>query len=191
MRKAAELKAFYRIVGGDISALPVLHLATNHTIANIGNTWNTRTTPGGGGPKFHSSVRIDLRYASKIRNDKEVVGVLCRVVIEKNRLCPPWKEVRLAIPFYEPISRASGLIPVLLNLGILTMVGNFLHYEGKKTGLHAYKDKDKVLQQDEEGERLLDQIPEILEAADTWLADQAPSIGTGTPQPDEETDEGT
>ncbi|KKK93133.1 hypothetical protein LCGC14_2695950, partial [marine sediment metagenome] len=108
--------------------------------------------------------------------------ILCRAVIEKNRISPPWKEVRLAIPFHAPISRASGLIPVLLDLGILEVVGHFLHYQRKKTGLRAYAGREKVIRQDEEGEHLLDQIPEILEDADRWLAEQTPIL-SGASQP--------
>ena len=180
MSKAGELRALFRIMIGALHTLPVVHLSTNHIIANIGSLFNKRTTPGGGGPKYQASVRIDLRGASKIRNDKEVVGVLCRAFIDKNRICPPFKQIQLAIPFYTPISQASGLIPVLLDLGILTTIGNSLAYQDKKLGLHAFKDKDKVLRQDEEGEHLLDLVPEILEETDAFLDTHNPSINSGS-----------
>jgi len=194
MTKAGELRGFFRIMMGDLYALPVVHISTNHIIAKIGDLWNPRTTPGGGGPKYQASVRIDLRSASKIKTEdtNEVVGVLCRVVVDKNRIAPPWKEVRLTIPFYQPISAASGLIPVLLDLGILTVAGQFLQYEGRKLGLRVYKDRKKVLRQDEEAERLLDMVPEILEAADTWLETHTPTIisSEGHHADDEEAEEG-
>lgn len=169
MTKAAELKAFYRIVGGDIFDLPVCHIATSHTIANIGDMFNKRTTSGGGGPKFTATFRLDLRATSKIRNGTgmgaEVVGMICRAVVDKNRIVAPWKEVRLAIPFNQPISRASGLIPLLCELGICEARGAFLFHNGHKIG-RAYKTKDRFLQQDEQGEAILDQFPELLEDAD-------------------------
>ncbi len=169
MSKAKAVKAFFRIMVSNLYALPVLHLSTNHVIANIGNPFQKRTTSGGSGSKYQASVRIDLRSPSKIPapDGSGYLGVLCRAVIDKNRLAPPWKEVRLAIPFYRPISRASGLIPLLLELGILTLHGQFIRYQGKKLGgLRAHKSKKSVLRQDEEGERLLDVVPELLEEAD-------------------------
>lgn len=169
MTKAGELKAFYRIVGGDLFDLPVVHLATNHTIAAIGNMFQTRTTGGGGGPKFMTSWRLDMRAVSKIRRDNQVVGCLCRAVVEKNRFAAPWKEVRLAIPFEQPISRASGLVPLLVSLGIIEERGNFLFKDGQKLG-RAYKSKEKFLQQDETGEQILDAFPELLEDADRAIA---------------------
>ena len=51
MSKAAELKAFFRIMAGDLADLPVVYIAANHTIANIGNFFQSRTTPGGGGSR--------------------------------------------------------------------------------------------------------------------------------------------
>lgn len=169
MSKAGELKAFYRIIGGDLFDLPVVHLATNHTIASIGNPFQSRTTGGGGGPKFMASWRLDMRTVSKIRQGNEIVGVICRAVVDKNRFVAPWKEVKLAIPFHQPISRASGLMPLLVGLGLLEERGNFLYYQGEKMG-RSYKTKERMLAQDENGEQILDQFPELLEDADKAIA---------------------
>ncbi len=153
---------------------PAMAIATSHTIANIGDMFNKRTTSGGGGPKFTATFRLDLRATSKIRTGTgmgaEVIGMVCRAVVDKNRIVAPWKEVRLAIPFNQPISRASGLIPLLCDLGICEAKGNFLYHQGQKLG-RAYKTKDRFLQQDEQGEAILDQFPELLEDADRAIED--------------------
>lgn len=191
MTKAGELKAFFRIVAGDLHRLPIVHLSTNHKIANIGNPFQKSTTSGGGGPKYGSSVRIDLRSISKIKakDTKEYVGVICTAFIDKNRLAPPWKKVRLAIPFYNPISRASGLIPVLIDLGILEKVGDFIRYKGRKLKLRAFISKDKVLRQDEEAESLLDIIPEILEEADAYLIEHTGQASSPNMEEEDDNDE--
>ena len=189
MTKAAELKSFFRQITGQLHPLPIVHISTNHTIANIGDMFQKRTTSGGGGPKFQSSVRVDLRTTSKLikkGTTTEYLGVWCRAVIDKNRLAPPWKEVRLAIPFYQPISRASGLISALISLGIFEARGQFLRYQGKNIG-RAYADKkENALRQDELGEEILDRIPELLEEVDEWLAQHTPRlIGSDTILEDE------
>lgn len=189
MSKAPELKSFYRQVGHEIFELPVFHLATNHIIAAIGNAWQPRTTSGGGGPKFTASVMLDLRATSKIKRDDEIVGTLCRAVVNKNRITSPWKEVQFAIPFEGPIARASGLIPLLVRLGVLEEQGNFLYYQGAKVG-RVYKSKEKFLQQDELGEQLVTQFPQVLDEADALLA-----AGQATVKPlasgNTETDDGS
>lgn len=171
MSKAAELKALFRIVGGDLLDLPVVYLSANHTIAAIGNMFQQRTTPGGGGPKFMASVRLDLRALSKIKSGVgDVAGVICSVVVDKNRIVAPWKKVRLSIPLNgRSISRASGLVPLLLALGVLKEQGQFVLYDGERVG-RTYKAKDRFLAQDETGERLIEARPDVLESTDALLA---------------------
>jgi len=176
MTKAAELKAFFRIMGKRLSTLPVVHISTNHVIANIGNMFQKRTTPGGGGPKYYATVRLDLRSVSRLKAKVGYAGVICTVVVDKNRLSAPWKSVRMAIPFYAPISRASGLIPALLDLGVLSTNAQktSLVFNGQKLGLKPYLTKGKFLQQDEEAERLIDMVPEILDVANSIATTQVP-----------------
>lgn len=185
MTKAAELKAFFRIVSGDLFKIPAVYISTNHTIANIGNLFQTRTTPGGGGPKFQASIRLDMRATSKIKAAVDYVGTICRVVVEKNKIVAPWKEVRLALPFDRPISRASGLIPLLVALGVLVETGTHVEYNGTRVG-KAYKTKDLFLEQDETGEALLDQFPEVLDETDARLAEAG--MGTAGPRAEEKAD---
>lgn len=169
MSKAGDLKAFYRLVGGDIFDLPVIHIAANHTIANVGNMYQPRTTPGGGGPKFTATVRVDLRAVSKIKSGVEYIGVICTAFIEKNRITAPWKRVQMAIPFGEPIARTSGLVPLLAGLGVLKERGQFLFYGSKKIG-RAYGDKkERFLDSDVVGAELVQQHPQILEETDAAL----------------------
>lgn len=168
MTKAAELKAFFRIMGGELNDWPVLHLSANHTIAAIGNMFQKKSTPGGGGPKFSASVRIDLRAVSKIKDGAEYSGVIVTAVVEKNRFTSPWKKVRLALPFDGPPSRCSGLIPLLVDLGILEERGQFLYMEGEKVG-RAYKSKERFLAQDQAAEQLLEEYPTLLDEAEDLL----------------------
>lgn len=183
MSKAAELKAFFRIVSGDLFDYPVLHISANHTIAAIGSLFKTRDTPGGGGAKFQASVRLDLRATSKIKQGNDYIGTICRVFVEKNKTTAPWKETRLAIPFNKPISKASGLIPLLLALGVLEESGQFVEYKGQRVG-RTNKSKDNFLEQDEVAESMLDQFPEILEETDAALEGgtlHATSVATSEP----------
>jgi len=177
MSKAAELKGFFRIIGGDLFDIPAVHIGTNHTIAAIGSMFQSRTTPGGGGPKFAATVRLDLRAISKIKAGADYSGVICTVFVDKNRIAPPWKRIQLAIPFAQPISRASGIVPVLLDLGVLEEQGQSLVLNGEKVG-RANKSKDKFLERDAVGEQLLETYPDLLATVDAQLAD-----GTLTARP--------
>ncbi len=171
MSKAAELKAFYRIIGGQVNELLAIHLATNHTIAAIGNAWQPRTTPGGGGPKFSATVRLDMRTVSKIKSGEDYIGVICTVFVEKNRIAPPWKRVQMSIPFDKPIERHSGLVQLLTDLGVLHEKGQFLFRGGKKVGRSYIDNKARFLDQDDVSGNLLATCPELLEETDALIAE--------------------
>ena len=170
MTKAQELKTFFRIVAKQLYDLPVVYLCTSHAIANIGGWGSSRTTSGGSGPKYQASIRLDLRAAAKIKQGADITGVVARAVVAKNRVVAPWKEVKLAIPFYRPISRASGLIPLLIKLGFLGTSGQFLTLEGKKLPIKTYK--SKMLEQDRSAEKLLEDHPDLLERCNDVLAER-------------------
>ena len=51
--------------------------------------------------------------------------------------------------------------------------------------MRAFKARDKVLRQDEEAERLLDLVPEILDDADVYLAEQTPTMQSATAAPED------
>lgn len=182
MSKAAEIKAFFRVMGSDIADLPIVYLAANHIIDQPGNFFQPRTTPGGRGAKFHSSFRLDLRSVSKIKADGHFTGVICRIVVEKTRFTAPWKEVRLAIPFFQPVSQTSGLIPLLVQLGILGVTSgrnSSLTLDGDDTGILAHTGKGAFLKQDHSAVELLDLYPDLLEQVDQRLVEKDATILQG------------
>lgn len=170
MTKAQEVRALFRILKSKLRHVPVTYLIANHVTANIGG-WNDRTTPGGGGPKYHSGVRVDLRSASKIKREgtREYLGVIVNAFVEKNRFGPPWKQVRFAIPFYEPLLPSSGLIPVLLDVGYLHNHNHWLVvHTGEELKLRVHK--TDFLKQDQSARELLEARPALLEEADAYIA---------------------
>lgn len=175
MSKAGELKAFFRVLGRDLADVQCVYISSNHIIDNVGNFFAPRTTPGGRGAKYHSSVRLDLRSISRIKVSGEFTGVVCRIIAEKTRFTSPWKEVRLAIPFYQPVSRVSGLIPLLIQQRILGTTGgqnNSLTLDGDDLGISAHVSKGSFLKQDESAKELLELLPDLLEDVDAHLQER-------------------
>lgn len=170
LTRAKEIRTLFRVLGSKLSSLPVAYLIANHTIANIGDFFQDKTTPGGGGPKFQASVRVELRKSSKIKVGNQIVGVKVKVVIDKNRLTVPWRTSELVIPFFEPISPYSGLVPLLLNLNVLTVPSRSLvfsqeWFKGVDTGIAAHK--SDFLKQDQSATELVKAYPELLALLDT------------------------
>jgi recombination protein RecA len=100
------------------------------------------TTPGGLALKFHSSVRLRIVSASRIKKGNEVVGnrVIIRVV--KNKLAPPFQEAEFDIIYGKGISKEEELIALGVKYNLIEKSGSWFSIEGEKIG----QGKDSVIQ---------------------------------------------
>jgi len=131
MSKAKTLKALLRLMTPIIKKHNVTYIVTNHLIFVIGSLIpNMKVTPGGGGVVYQSSVRLGLSPAGKLKmkNTNTVTGVISKVTTVKNRFAPPFRTCKLEIMFNKGMSRYSGLISLLTNLGVIKL-GNGGWYE--------------------------------------------------------------
>lgn len=169
MEKAKKLHALMRLVGDRLSSLPVAYFVANHIYSGAGGWGNQTKSHGGRALEYKASVRIKLRSVKKIKGKGgDITGVFVRARVAKNRVAPPFREVEMAIPYNEPISKYSGLIPILLNIGVIETTGRTIAYQGEDTGI--YVQKTNPLKQIRSAEELVAEYPEILDEADKVLA---------------------
>ncbi len=177
MSKAKKLHAMFRLVGEKLSQRPVVYIVTNHVYNTIG-LYSMPVSSGGKALKYKASVRLGLKSVKKIKGKGEITGVFVRAKVEKNRFTSPFKEVELTIPFNRPISKYSGLIPVLLELGIITAPGRtivFTDADGKECNTGVFVQKSDPLKQEVSAEMLITQFPGLLNLADNILAKRSVS----------------
>lgn len=175
MFKAKLLHAMFRLVGEKLSTRPVVYIVTNHVYEGPGRFGTVIKSSGGGALHYKASVRLSLSPTKKLKSQGDITGVYIRLKVEKNRFTSPFKEVEMIIPFNRPISRYSGLIPCLLNLGIVKESGRMLSYKGKSTGIYTYK--SDPLKQEDSAEELLTKYPDLLTEADAILAEREVGLG--------------
>jgi recombination protein RecA len=95
---------------------------------------NPETTPGGRALKFYSSVRIDLRRISTIKDSSGAIGSRVRARVVKNKIAPPFRDTEFDIMFDGGISYEGDLLDLALGCEIAEKSGAWLNYGSMRLG---------------------------------------------------------
>ena len=124
---------------------------------------NPETTTGGNALKFYSSVRIDIRRASVIKDREEKLGTRTKVKVVKNKVAPPFKRAEFDIMFGEGISKIGEIVDLGVDYGIIRKAGSWFSYGDQKIG----QGRDSVKELLSTNEELRAEIEEKLREAMT------------------------
>jgi len=115
---------------------------------------NPETTTGGNALKFYSSVRVDIRRSSQIKNGEEIIGNRTKVKIVKNKVAPPFRKVEFDIMYGKGISRSGEVVDMGVELGVVKKSGSWFSYGDTKLG----QGRDAVKQLIEDNPELMEEL---------------------------------
>ena len=113
---------------------------------------NPLTTTGGNALKFYSSIRLDIRKTSQIKDGEDIIGNRVKVKVVKNKVAPPFRKAEFDIAYGEGISHSGEIVDLGVEYNVIKKSGSWFSYGDSKLA----QGRDAV-------KRLIDDNPELAE----------------------------
>lgn len=126
---------------------------------------NPETTTGGNALKFYSSVRIDIRRVTSLKDGDNVYGNHVRVKVVKNKVAPPFRKAEFDILFGQGINKAGEILDLGVENDIVGKSGSWFSYNGSKLG----QGRDAAVQ-------LLKDNPELCEEIEKQIVEKIKEV---------------
>lgn len=162
-----------RKISGNVNRSNCVVMFINQTRMKIGVVYgNPETTTGGVALKFYSSIRLEVRKGSAIREGNNVMGNETTIKVVKNKVAPPFKEAKVDIIYGLGIEHSNELFNLALSANIIERKGAWYTYitpdgseislgQGKNNGVEYLKNNPDVMLELENRLRVANNLPPI------------------------------
>ena len=123
---------------------------------------NPETTTGGNALKFYSSVRLDIRRSTQIKDGDAVQGNRTKVKVVKNKVAPPFRRAEFDIMYGAGVSKTGEVIDLGVDQGIIKKSGSWFSYGDTKLGQGRDAVKNLLADNPELMEELENKIKEAI-----------------------------
>jgi recombination protein RecA len=148
-----------RKLAGMISKTNTLVIFINQLRSKIGQQWGpAEVTTGGMALPYYSSVRLDVRGMSVLKDGEEVSGRRTKVRVVKNKVSPPFRWTEFDIVYGRGISKAGELVDNGVATGVIKQSGAWYSHGDNKLG----QGRDQVIELLESNEEFAGEIEEAI-----------------------------
>jgi recombination protein RecA len=124
-----------RKLTGTVARTNTLLLFINQIREKIGVMFgNPETTTGGRALKFYSSVRVEVRRMTALKDGDKVIGNRTKIKVVKNKVAAPFREVEVDILYGEGISREADLLDLGVLHELVEKSGSWFSFGGERIG---------------------------------------------------------
>lgn len=123
---------------------------------------NPETTTGGNALKFYSSVRLEIRRSTAIKDGTDVIGNRTRVKVVKNKMAPPFREAEFDLMYGEGISKTGELLDIGVEENIIEKSGSWYSFNGERIGQGRENVKKFFLENQEIYDQIFQNVKEAI-----------------------------
>ena len=160
--QARMMSQAMRKITAKVKTSNTLVIFTNQLREKIGVMFGSpEVTSGGNALKYYSSIRLDIRRSTQIKDGDQSTGSKTRVKVVKNKVAPPFTSAEFDIMFGKGISKAGEIVDYGVELDIIDKSGSWYNYGETRLG----QGRDTVKQ-------ILVDNPELMEEVEAKIREQ-------------------
>ena len=123
---------------------------------------NPETTPGGRALKFYTSVRLDIRRITSIKDGTDITGNRTRVKVVKNKVAPPFKQTEFDIMYNQGISFEGDILDLAVKGDIVQKMGSWFSYNDMKIGQGRENAKQFLMDNNDVREEIITHVKSFM-----------------------------
>jgi len=128
---------------------------------------NPETTPGGRALKFYTSIRMDIRRITSIKEGTDIIGNRTRVKVVKNKVAAPFKMTEFDIMYGKGISYVGDILDLAVKGDIIQKTGSWFSYGDIRIGQGRENAKSYLEENPKELEKVINEVKAFMGVDET------------------------